>query len=156
MTRAASMPEPGRGVLFPDFFPGSGGPGPTGRGAAPLDPHNPRHSIARRVSDALWRRYGSYLQAVGLHGALAHGDDTDISDVEIIVVTRRVNIGPAPVTRRGSSRRRTGLPTPACAECVRDARNDMRATISRMKLVLALLLATQESFLHAVLRALGN
>jgi hypothetical protein len=98
MTRAASVPEPGRGVLFPDFFPGTGGsvPPPSAR----HDPDNPRLVVAHRVSEALRRRYGAYLQAVGLHGAVAHGDDTDISDVEIVVVTRRSNVGPAPVTRR--------------------------------------------------------
>lgn len=97
MTRAASAPDPGRGVLFTDMFPGTRR---VPRQAPPGDPNNPRWVIAHEVSEALARRYGSYLQAVGLHGAVAHGDDTDISDVEIIVVTRRATIGPAPVTRR--------------------------------------------------------
>jgi hypothetical protein len=56
--------------------------------------------VAYRVSDALRQRHGAVLVAIGLHGAVAHGDDTDVSDVEIVAVTRRVNIGPAPVTRR--------------------------------------------------------
>jgi hypothetical protein len=67
-----------------------------GRGARA----NPRWAVAQRVSEALRERYGSTLQAIGVHGAVAHGDDTDISDVEIVVVTRRANAGPAPVTRR--------------------------------------------------------
>lgn len=74
---AASAPEAGRGAQG-----------------------NPRWSVAQRVSDALRGRYSAALQAVGVHGAVAHGDDTEISDVEIVVVTRRANTGPAPVTRR--------------------------------------------------------
>jgi hypothetical protein len=61
---------------------------------------NPRWALAQRVSEALRERYGPVLQAIGVHGAVAHGDDTDVSDVEIVVVTRRSNVGPAPVTRR--------------------------------------------------------
>jgi hypothetical protein len=56
--------------------------------------------VAERVSDGLRERWGSDLQAIGLHGALAHGDDSDISDVEMVVVTRRPGTGPAPGTRR--------------------------------------------------------
>jgi hypothetical protein len=56
--------------------------------------------VAERVSDRLRERWGMDLQAIGVHGALAHGDDTDVSDVEMVVVTRRANIGPAPGTRR--------------------------------------------------------
>jgi hypothetical protein len=40
------------------------------------------------------------LQAVGLHGSLAHGDDTDVSDVDIVAVTRTLRRGPTPGTRR--------------------------------------------------------
>jgi len=67
-----------------------------GRGAQ----DNPRWAVAQRVSDGLRERYGVALQAVGVHGAVAHGDDTDTSDLEIVVVTRRASAGPAPVTRR--------------------------------------------------------
>jgi len=56
--------------------------------------------VAERVSDRLRERWGVDLQAIGVHGALAHGDDTDVSDVEMVAVTRRANIGPAPGTRR--------------------------------------------------------
>jgi hypothetical protein len=40
------------------------------------------------------------LQAVGVHGSLAHGDDADGSDVHIVVVTRFAGTGPPPSTRR--------------------------------------------------------
>jgi hypothetical protein len=40
------------------------------------------------------------LQAVGVHGSLAHGDDTDVSNVDLVAVTRRANAGPQPGTRR--------------------------------------------------------
>ena len=68
-------------------------------GATPAR-HNPRWAVAERVSDRLRERWGVDLQAIGVHGALAHGDDTDVSDVEMVAVTRRANIGPAPGTRR--------------------------------------------------------
>ena len=114
MSFATPMPEPGRGVPFPRaglLFPASDGwdmpdepPPPSLRGPAPAQRgaggRNPRWIVAQQVSDALWERYGGYLQAVGVHGAVAHGDDTDVSDVEMIVVTRRATVGPAPVTRR--------------------------------------------------------
>jgi hypothetical protein len=56
--------------------------------------------VAERVSDALCERWRMELQAVGVHGALAHGDDSDVSDVAMVAVTRRPNTGPAPGTRR--------------------------------------------------------
>ena len=46
------------------------------------------------------RRYGPDIRAIGVHGSLAHGDDTDGSDVDLVVVTRRPGCGPRPVTRR--------------------------------------------------------
>jgi hypothetical protein len=67
-----------------------------GRGAQA----NPRWAVAQRVSDALRERYAGALQAIGVHGAVAHGDDTDVSDVEMVAVTRRAHVGPSPVTRR--------------------------------------------------------
>lgn len=62
--------------------------------------HNPRWAVAERVSEALRERWHTDLQAIGVHGALAHGDDTDVSDVAMVAVTRRSNTGPAPGTRR--------------------------------------------------------
>jgi hypothetical protein len=113
MSYATPQPEPGRGVLFPRaglLFPASDGwdtdddavRAPAGPPPERREPgsRNPRWIVAQRVSDALWERYGGYLQAVGVHGAVAHGDDTDVSDLEMIVVTRRATVGPAPVTRR--------------------------------------------------------
>jgi hypothetical protein len=61
---------------------------------------NPRWAVAQRVSDALRERYAGALQAIGVHGSVAHGDDTEVSDVEMVVVTRRAQGGPSPVTRR--------------------------------------------------------
>lgn len=52
------------------------------------------------MSEALRERYAATLQAIGVHGAVAHGDDTDVSDVEMVAVTRRAQPAPSPVTRR--------------------------------------------------------
>ena len=62
--------------------------------------HNPRWAIAEAICDGLRRLWGRELQAVGVHGSLAHGDDTDSSDVDLVVVTRRQRVGPQPGTRR--------------------------------------------------------
>ncbi|HEX6871370.1 MAG TPA: nucleotidyltransferase domain-containing protein [Micromonosporaceae bacterium] len=69
-------------------------------GTTPPTRHNRRWAVAERISDALRRRWGGELQAVGVHGSLAHGDDTDASDVDLVVVTRWPGTGPAPGTRR--------------------------------------------------------
>ena len=37
---------------------------------------------------------------MGVHGSLAHGDDTDTSDIDIVVVTRLRRSGPSPRIRR--------------------------------------------------------
>jgi predicted nucleotidyltransferase len=51
-------------------------------------PPNPRWALAEQVADALRERHGRHLQAIAVHGSLAHGDDTDTSDVDLVVVTR--------------------------------------------------------------------
>jgi hypothetical protein len=61
---------------------------------------NPRWSLAEQVTDAVRRRFSADVLAVGAHGALAHGDDTEDSDVHLVVVTYRPDAGPYPATRR--------------------------------------------------------
>ena len=61
---------------------------------------NPRWTVAERVADEARRRYPADVLAVGAQGALAHGDDADTSDVELVVITYRAGVGPRPVTRR--------------------------------------------------------
>lgn len=68
--------------------------------AAPPAPRNPRWVVAEHVADVLRQRWGSELQAVGVHGSLAHGDDTESSDVDMVAVTRNRRGGPGPGTRR--------------------------------------------------------
>src|SRR4051794_21976267 len=64
-------------------------------------PHaNVRWQVAHRVADAVRDRYAAEVQAIAVHGSLAHGDDTDASDVDLVVVTRYPNSGPPPGTRR--------------------------------------------------------
>jgi hypothetical protein len=63
-------------------------------------PDTPRWSLARRLADLLRQRYSADLIAVGLHGSMAHGDDSDASDVDLLVVTYRRGAGPRPVQRR--------------------------------------------------------
>jgi hypothetical protein len=56
--------------------------------------------VAEQVTEALRGRWGAELQAVGVHGSLAHGDDTEVSDVDLVVITRSPHIGPSPGARR--------------------------------------------------------
>lgn len=68
--------------------------------AAPPARPNPRWAVAEQVTDALRARWGRQLVAVGVHGQLAHGDDTDGSGVELVVVTRSAEAGPSAGARR--------------------------------------------------------
>jgi predicted nucleotidyltransferase len=65
-----------------------------------IDVTNPRGHLAVRLSDVIQRRWSADVQAIGVHGSLAHGDDSDGSDVNMVVVTYRPNAGPRPALRR--------------------------------------------------------
>ena len=61
---------------------------------------NPRWLLAERVTDAVRRRFSAQIRAIGVHGALAHGDDTEDSEINLVAVTHRPGEGPRPATRR--------------------------------------------------------
>jgi nucleotidyltransferase-like protein len=61
---------------------------------------SPRWAVAQRISEAVRARHGRQVQAIGVHGSVAHGDDTDASDVDLVVVTKHPDSGPLPGTRR--------------------------------------------------------
>ena len=84
------MPEAGRESV----------PGPSVGGAGGGARQNPRWTVAQQLTERLRERFGVSLQAVGVQGALAHGDDNDVSDVAVVAVTRRPSGGPMPGTRR--------------------------------------------------------
>jgi hypothetical protein len=65
-----------------------------------IDVGNPRGHLAVRVSDVIRHRWSADVQAIGVHGSLAHGDDGDGSDVNLVAVTYRPNSGPRPALRR--------------------------------------------------------
>jgi predicted nucleotidyltransferase len=65
-----------------------------------FDLANPRAYLAVRLRDVIERRWSAEVRAIGVHGSLAHGDDTDGSDVNLVVVTYRPNAGPRPSLRR--------------------------------------------------------
>lgn len=64
-----------------------------------IDVANPRGYLATRLRDVIQRRWSAEVRAIGVHGSLAHGDDTDASDVNLVVVTYRPS-GPKPTLRR--------------------------------------------------------
>ena len=65
-----------------------------------IDVANPRGYLAVRLRDVIQRRWSADVRAIGVHGSLAHGDDTDGSDVNLVVVSYRPNAGPRPALRR--------------------------------------------------------
>jgi hypothetical protein len=65
-----------------------------------VDPANPRWVLAGRVHDVVQRRWSAEILATAVYGSMAHGDDTDSSDIDLLVVTYRSGTGPRPATRR--------------------------------------------------------
>ena len=71
--------------------------------AVPQDEYdlaNPRWHLATRLRDVILRRWSAEVRAIGVHGSLAHGDDTDSSDLNLHVVTYRPHAGPRAALRR--------------------------------------------------------
>jgi hypothetical protein len=64
-----------------------------------IDVASPRGYLAARLRDVIQTRWPAEVRAIGVHGSLAHGDDSDGSDVNLLVVTYR-NTGPRPALRR--------------------------------------------------------
>src|SRR2546430_7870675 len=56
--------------------------------------NNPRWDIAESVAAAVLQRYPGEIHAIGVYGSLAHGDDAEGSDVDLVVVTYRPGTGP--------------------------------------------------------------
>ena len=67
---------------------------------ADMSDDNPRWQLAGQVRDAVRRRWSAEVQAIGVYGSMAHGDDSEGSDVDLLVVTYRPGAGPRPVIRR--------------------------------------------------------
>lgn len=65
-----------------------------------IDVTTARGELAVRLSELIQRRWSADVQAVGVHGSLAHGDDQDGSDVNLLVVTFRAAAGPPSALRR--------------------------------------------------------
>ncbi len=65
-----------------------------------IDISTPRGQLAVRLRDVIERRWPAEVRAIGVHGSLAHGDDHDSSDINLLVVTYRPGAGPKPALRR--------------------------------------------------------
>jgi predicted nucleotidyltransferase len=61
---------------------------------------NPRWQLADQLRDTIQRRWSAEIQTIAVYGSMAHRDDTDGSDVDLLVVTYRTGAGPRPVVRR--------------------------------------------------------
>ncbi|HWS31234.1 MAG TPA: nucleotidyltransferase domain-containing protein [Actinoplanes sp.] len=64
-----------------------------------LDAMTPRGALAIRIREAVLDRWRAEIQAIGLCGSMAHGDDDESSDVNLVVVTLRPRTGPKPTRR---------------------------------------------------------
>ncbi|MEN3310283.1 MAG: hypothetical protein V7603_6485 [Micromonosporaceae bacterium] len=65
---------------------------------------SPGWILAEEITDAVRRRFSAEVLAVGVHGALAHGDEHGDTDVNLVVVTYAPGAGPHPATRRVAGR----------------------------------------------------
>jgi len=65
-----------------------------------IDVTSPRGRLADRLREVIERRWPAEVQAIGVHGSVAHGDDRDGSDVNLLVVTYRPGGGPRPALRK--------------------------------------------------------
>jgi hypothetical protein len=59
-----------------------------------------RWQLAEQITAAVRRRWPTEIRAVGVRGSLAHDDDTDADDLDLVVVTYRPATGPHAGTRR--------------------------------------------------------
>lgn len=65
------------------------------------DPYGePRGRLAAQLAARIQRRWRAEVLAIGVRGSLAHEDDRDGTDVELIVVTYRPGTGPIPALQR--------------------------------------------------------
>jgi predicted nucleotidyltransferase len=65
-----------------------------------IDVSSARGRLAVRLRDVIQQRWSADVQAIGVHGSLAHGDDTEGSDVNLVVITYRPGPRPRPTVRR--------------------------------------------------------
>jgi predicted nucleotidyltransferase len=65
-----------------------------------IDTSSVRAALAGRLCDAIQHRWSAEVQAIGVRGSIAHGDDNESSDVNLVVVTYRPRTGPKPALRK--------------------------------------------------------
>jgi predicted nucleotidyltransferase len=65
-----------------------------------IDVTTSRGDLAVRLCELIQRRWSADVQAIGVHGSLAHGDDHHSSDVNLLVVTFRAGAGPQTALRK--------------------------------------------------------
>lgn len=95
-----------------------------------IDSSTPRGALAFRLRDVIQHRWAADVQAIGVHGSVAHGDDTDSSDVNLVVVTYRPKTGPKPTLRKVD-----GVPVELQVMCAEEAMGVSRVLTPRWPLV---------------------
>ncbi|WP_229069365.1 nucleotidyltransferase domain-containing protein [Actinoplanes sp. DH11] len=102
-----------------------------------LDPSSVRGSLAIRLRDTVQQRWPAEVQAVGVRGSVAHGDDVAGSDINLIVVTYRPKTGPKPARRKVD-----GVPVDLAVITGEDGLGQARALTARWPLVADTFLTT--------------
>jgi predicted nucleotidyltransferase len=65
-----------------------------------IDLTTPRWLLTRRLCEAILTKWSAEVHAIGVHGSLARGEDTEASDVNLVVVTYGKGGGPRTSLRR--------------------------------------------------------
>jgi predicted nucleotidyltransferase len=95
-----------------------------------IDTTTPRGSLAIRLRDTIQQRWSADVQAIGVHGSVAHGDDADSSDVNLVVITYRPKTGPKPTLRKVD-----GVPVELQVMCAEEAMGLSRVLTPRWPLL---------------------
>jgi hypothetical protein len=95
-----------------------------------LDPTSVRGSLAIRLRDVVQHRWPAEVQAIGVRGSVAHGDDVDSSDLNLVVVTYRPKTGPKPTRRKVD-----GVPVELAVVTAEDGLGLARVLVPRWPLI---------------------
>ncbi|WIM95404.1 nucleotidyltransferase domain-containing protein [Actinoplanes oblitus] len=95
-----------------------------------IDTTSQRAALAGRLCDAIQHRWSAEVRAVGVCGSVAHGDDNESSDVDLVVITYRPRTGPKPAMRKVD-----GIPVDLRVLCAEEALAGARQLTARWPLL---------------------
>ena len=86
-----------------------------------LDVNTPRGALALRLRAVIRHRWAADVQAIGVQGSVAYGDDRDGSDINLMVVTYRPRTGPKSCLRKVD-----GIPVDLRVRCGEEGSGEAR------------------------------